>query len=632
MLTGLNVRADARPALLTALALAVSTCAIGSAPAAVAAADRAEAYTFAFQDAEIGQVVEEVLGAALGLTFTTEPGLTGRMSFRIDQKLTKAQLLEAFEAALAAHDVVLVRDGQGVLVTPRAKAKSSAGLRPASEGVGRAGYEVVAVPLSFATPTEVAKAFGALGPSDMVLYADDKLGLLVLGGAGRELEAALQTLKVLDRSGLESSKIRWFEMAQASAATVAQELDRILKASGVNGTSVVPLKRLNGVLVLSRTTEAIDVAAEWIVKLDAPARDEAFSLWVYRPRNTSAEALGRTLNSVLSGVVSTGEASGAASTGAGGSPATASSQSSLSFATGEDAVRVGVDKESNTLLISAPAARWMQLQKILEEIDRPPSQVLIEASILEVTLSDEFRFGVDWSVLGAGGRLKVTSTADKGGAVAATLPGLAITFIDDDFKAAVDALGARTAVEVVSAPKIMALDNRTAKLQIGDQVPVAAQSSQSTADPDAPILVTTEYRDTGVILDVTPRITGDDKIQLVVAQEVSSVAKTTTSGIDSPTIQQRKFDSTLMLRDGGAVALGGLISSTRDRGDVGVPFLKDVPGVGALFKTDTRNLRRTELIVLLRASIIRDSGSEERVMSDLLADMKEIQVRGLLAP
>ena len=578
-------------------------------------------------------MADEILGQTLGVSFTIDPAVSGAMSFRIDRRLTQPQLLEAFEAALAAHDLALVRDGESLTLTPRAKAKGSADIRMAGDGRSRGGYEVIAVPLSYAAPSEVAKAFEAVGPSNSVVYHNDKLGLLLLGGTGQELQAALETVKVFDQSGVQGDKIRWFELAHASAATVAGELERVLQGSGVYGVTVVPLKRLNGLFVFGRTAKTLDEVAQWVGQLDVASRDEAMSLWTYRPRNVSAESLGRTLNSVLSGQASMGVTAVGAASAAGEDPTQNAGAQSVSFvASGEDPARVGVDAESNTILVSASSARWLQIQKILAEIDRRPSQILIEASILEVTLSDEFRLGVDWSILADAGRVKVTSSADRLGVVGPTFPGFAITYLGDDIRAAVSALGARTAVEVVSAPKIVTLANRTAKLQVGDQVPVAVQSARSSSDPDAPLVVTTEYRSTGIILNVTPRISGEDEVLLEISQEVSSVARTTSSGIDSPTIQQRRMDSTLVLHDGGVVALGGLISSTRNNGASGVPGMKDIPGVGALFRTGSKDERRTELIVLLTARIMRDGASSDAVMSNLLADMREVNARGLLEP
>lgn len=611
-------------------ALAVATIALVSAgvillssPLAWAQSARSETYAFAFRDAEIAQIAEEILGSGLGVTYTIDPSVSGKMSFRIERRMTRAQLLESFEAALANNGVVIIRQGDSLLLTTRAGARSAVGIRSAPSETGRGGYEVVAAPLSHATPSEIAKVLQSIGPANVVVHVDDKAGVLLIGGTPREIEAALETIRTFDRGGMDGAKMRWFELSQASAPVVARELNQVLQASGATGSSVVPLRRLNGLIAFARSPGGLEEIAEWVAKLDRTAGDQAASLWVYRPRNVSAESLGATLSSVLPGSAPLASVSGAA-----GAPAPAAP---MVGGDSDDSVRVGIDKESNTLLISASPAQRVQIQKILEEIDVTPTQVLIEASILEVTLNDDFRLGVNWSVLGEGGKLKVLSTGDAGGGVAPTLPGLAITFLDGDVKAAIDILGSKTEVEVVSAPRIVALNNRTATLQIGDQVPVVVQTSQTNTAPDAPRVVNVEYRDTGVILTVTPRVSGEDSIILSVTQEVSAVAKTTTSGIDSPTIQQRRMESTLVLQDGGTVALGGLISSSRSRGDSGVPLLKEVPLLGSLFKSETRDSRRTELIVLLTARIMRSDEATQRVMADILADMKEIEIRGLLS-
>jgi len=610
------------PAKLLLLAWLVAVLAGGPLSAR---AQATETYTFAFRDAEIAQVAEEILGNGLRVSYRIDPSVTGKMTFRIERRMSRPQLLEAFEAALAANGVVIVRQGDTLLLTARANAKASAPIRRSPAEVGRAGYEVVAAPLSHATPSEIAKILQSIGSGEVVVHADDATGVLLIGGNAREIEAALETIKTFDRSGLGGAQVRWFELQQASAPIIARELTDILQAAGVTGVKVVPLRRLNGLLVFSKTPGGLETASEWVEKLDRESGTQAASLWVYRPRNVSAESLGRTLSSVMPGSgVTVTQADGAATPGAVTTP-------SPSRGGGDEGeVRIGVDKESNTLLISASPAQRTEIQRILEEIDIAPTQILIEASIIEVTLNNDFRLGVNWSALGEDGRLKVISTNDDGGAVAPTLPGFAVTFFDNDIRAAIDVLGSKTEVEVLSAPKIVVLNNRTATLQIGDQVPVVSQTAQANTSPDAPRVVTVEYRDTGVILNVTPRVSGEMSVILTVSQEVSSVAKTTTSGIDSPTIQRRRMESTLVLHDGATIALGGLISSSKSRGDSGVPFVKDVPILGSLFKSETRDGRRTELIVLLTVRLMRTDEAAERVMMDLLSDLKEIESRGLL--
>ncbi|KQY31942.1 hypothetical protein ASD38_22975 [Caulobacter sp. Root487D2Y] len=615
--------------------------------AAPAPAERAESFTFAFRDADIAQVAEEILGAALGVPYTIDPGVTGKVSFRIDRRLTRAQLLEAFEAALAVNDVALLRQGDSLVLAPRDKARSSAALRDPSavSGGRRGGYEVVAVPLSFSTPTEVAKALEAMTGSKAVLYSNDKLGLIVLGGSGSELQSLLETIKILDRNVFEGARIRWFDLHQAAAGAVASDLAKVLATAGVQGVSVSPLNRLNGLIVSARTEQAMDEVANWIVRLDTPSRDLSTQLYVYRPRSASAASLARTLSQVLS----TGDAKGggfnsrqsdrdssqtdAAKDDGGGATSSGSEggAESLGEQKLEDGVRIGVDRDSNTLIIRAPAARWMSLQQTLAEIDRPPAQVMIEASIIEVSLTNDFRFGVDWSVVSDNGKLAGNSVYTENGVIGPKFPGFSITYLGGDIDAAINALGSRTAIDVVSAPKLITLDNHKARLQIGDQVPIVTQTATDTTTSSPAIVNTVEYRDTGVILEVTPRISGEDKVVVDITQEVSGVAKTVTSGIDSPTIQQRKLSSTLVLEDGAVVALGGLISHRNSDSDSGVPGLKDVKFLGALFKSTSKEGARTELVVLLRVKIMRDPTASSQMTRDLLADMKEIDSRGLLA-
>jgi general secretion pathway protein D len=615
-------------------ALAAVVLALSATPAA---AQRGETYTFAFRDAEVAQVAQEVLGA-VGAPYAVDPSVTGRLTFRIERRMTREQLIAAFEAVLEANGLALVRNGEQLIVSPQAKAKSSAAIRRHGQRELSSGYELVAIPLAYAEPSEVTKALEAIAAASSVVYTNDKLGLLVLGGTGPQIQSALDALKIFDQSTFEDSKIRWFELGQAQAATVAAELDRIVQGARLAGVSVVPLRRLNGVIVFGRSAESLNEISKWVTRLDTPGKEAASSLWVYRPRATSAEALARTLNSVLGfqnsvdiNTTSSADPSiGRGSSGAAPAPTSANSMSLVKSVSGggDEQARIGVDKETNTLIIFASPGRWVQIQRILSEIDRTPRQILIEASILEVTLSKEFEFGVDWSVLS--NDLAVSSINNGQGTIGPSAPGLSITFLSNDIEAAVHALGSRTAVEVVSAPKIIALDNRTAHLQVGDQVPTVSQTAQSRDNSDAALINTVNYRSTGIILTVTPRVTGDDQLVLEVSQEVSTVAKTVTSGIDSPTIQQRRFESAMVLHDGGVVALGGLISSQKTTTKSGVPYLKDVPILGSAFSSQSRNGGRSELIVLLKAKILRDLPSTEAVMRELLADMKELQARGLV--
>ena len=612
--------------------------------ASAGAASRAEPYTFAFDGANISQAAQEILGSALGLSYTIDPDVTGKITLRIDQRLTRPQLFEAFEAALEANGVTMVRTGDSVVLEPISKAKSLTQIQSPAESAGSIGYSVVAVPLSYATPSEVAKALSAMGHKDLVIYTDDKLGLIVLGGTSKELSTAEDTLRVLDQSGLQGSRMRWFDLDRAPAKDVGQELYQILRAAGSTGVAIVPLTRLNGLLVFARTSAALDEISGWVEKLDVPSKEERPGLWIYRPINLSADSLAATLRSIFSGGGQGGNADPSpASNSRPAGPAAPTGPSpppepELPAASGAPpvveggAIRIGVNKDSNTMVIAAGNAQWIQIQRILDQIDRPPGQVLIEASILEVTLTNELRFGVDWSLVGAGSKLTGTFADNAAGSIAQQFPGLSVNYLSKTIDATVSALSSISDVQVVSAPKLMVLDNHTAKLEVGDQVPISTQSAQSTTAAGAPLVTSTDYKDTGVILNVTPRISGDNQIAIDVDQQVSDVAQTTSSSIDSPTIEQRHLSSTLLMRDGGTVALGGLISTGRTKTTTGVPYLTKIPLLGNAFKSTDDQTNRTELIVLITAKIIKDPGGASHAMDELEADMKEIKSRGLLKP
>jgi len=610
------------------------------------AAPSVQTYTFAFRDADISMVVAEILGE-LGVPYTIDPSVSGKISFRLSESLTRAQLLAALEAELNANDVAVVRQGERLLITSASKARSSAPVRRGGEERLRVGYEVVAVPLTFVQPSEISKALEAISPSNTVLYANDRLGLLLLGGSGETLHSAIESLRLLDQSAFEDAKVRWFELSQAPASAVAGELERIIQNAGMVGATALPLKRLNGVIIFARSAEAMAVLSSWVQRLDVPDRGGSSSLFVYHPRNAQAASLARALNAVFGNTTQSEEtatssrpAAFTSTSSAGGASiaskpaataittATTTTANEDSGSTAGQTTRFSVDKETNTLLIFASPSDWVQIQRILAELDRAPRQVLIEASILEVTLGQSFRLGVDWSVISD--KTTVSSIGNRAGTIGAQFPGFSVTYLSKDVQAAIDALGSRTRVEVVSAPKIIALDNHTAHLQVGDQVPIITQSAQSTLTNSSSLINSVDYRSTGVILDVTPRISGENQLVLDVVQEVSSVGSTTTSDIDSPTIQQRRFESTLVLHDGGTVALGGLISSNRSHGRSGVPLLKDVPALGALFRTDSNTNDRTELIVLLKAKILGSPVVDEAAMNDLMSDMHELRKNGLL--
>jgi general secretion pathway protein D len=300
-------------------------------------------------------------------------------------------------------------------------------------------------------------------------------------------------------------------------------------------------------------------------------------------------------------------------------------------------VRIVADEKNNALVVFARPRDYKMIEEAIRRLDVVPLQVLIEATIAEVTLNDNLQYGLQWFFSQASSHLELnngipstTSTATTAAGAAAGAISLSGADISPSFpgfnylagggkiKVILNALSTLTQVNVVSSPEVLVLDHQTAALQVGDQVPVITQSAQSTLVSGSPIVNSVQYLNTGVVLQVTPRVNSSGLITLDIDQSVSDVAKTTTSGIDSPTITQRRIVTSAVVQDGETIALGGLIIDNQTSGRSGVPLLSNIPLIGPLlFSTTSKGSARTELLVMLTPKILRNA-QEARATTDEL--------------
>ncbi|WP_407529132.1 type II secretion system secretin GspD [Methylobacterium oryzisoli] len=293
-----------------------------------------------------------------------------------------------------------------------------------------------------------------------------------------------------------------------------------------------------------------------------------------------------------------------------------------------DIIGIVADETNNSIVVSATRNQYDKILRILGRLDAMPTQVLLETVIAEVTLNNELQFGVQWFLKnrGSGFNLAQTETIRNtaaGGGVAAVVkaaargvPGFNYLLDAADFNVVLNALQGITRVNVISSPNITVLDNRTAKLQIGDQVPIVKQTGQSALAAGAPILNQIELKDTGVILSVTPRVNKNGLVVLDINQEVSDVVPTTTSAINSPTIRQRRVATSVAVTDGHSLAIGGMVQEKARISSESVPLLGDLPLVGPAFRNRIDERVRTELIVFIRPKVIRGTTEADRIAED----------------
>jgi general secretion pathway protein D len=626
--------------------------------------------TLNFVNAEIREVVAVVLGETLNVSYTIDPRVEGTVTVRTSEPLPRSAVIPALESAFALSAAAIVSSEGLYRIVPIQEAGTGFHSPAVSASTRRAtrGFGTQIIPLRYVSAAAMREILQPFVPQGRTLQADGARNLLIYAGTGVEARDLLDMVQVFDVDWMAGMSFGLFPVRTAEAKALVTDLDAVFGKDGgdplAGAVRFVPIERLNAVLVITAQPDYLRQAELWIERLDRGEDGDQQRIYVYYVQNKRAEDLGAVLGQVFE--TSTG-APGRAPTPnlapgqapvelRGSSAPTPASQESLYqaqltpnqpaepptetapppprpdgtgatqalgeavavLATEPEKPRIIVDEINNALVILATPPQYKMIQATLRQLDIIPLQVLIEATIAEVTLNDTLSYGVQWFLkdnLGEGTETFTFSAAD--GTVLGAFPGFSYLFTDTDIRVAFDALRDITDLKVISSPQILVLDNQSATLQVGDQVPIATQSAVSVTDPGAPIVNSIQFRDTGVNLEVTPRVNASGLVVLDIVQEVSDAIPTLTSDIDSPTIQQRTIKSTVAVHSGETIALGGLIRDSSAESELGIPLLMDIPVVGNLFKVTSSNVIRIELLVLITPRVIRDQQEARNVTAEL---------------
>ncbi|WP_171181830.1 type II secretion system secretin GspD [Ruegeria sp. HKCCD8929] len=544
-------------------------------------------------NASVEAAAKAVLGDTLNITYAVSDQVNGRITIQSTGPIPKQALLELFEAGLAANGAKLERSGNVVKVVPGTSGNRT--FRLASDNLGD-GASIVVAPLQFVSTGEMINLLEPLVEEGLNLVGDRSRNLLLMSGNPQQLEAALDALNLFDVDVLEGKSIALVRLRSADPDAIVDELNTIFETKeggNLNGVvEFVPNQRLGSVLIITSRKKYLDRAQKWIRDLDRTAEGSSLYLQTYSLQNRSAEEVAPILNDLLSGSTDSSKNGKAGESKPVPTPGK------------EVAARVAADNSRNALIVRARRPQHLEIQALLRELDTAARQVLLEATIAEVTLNDTVDVGVRW-FFEAGNWDFRFSDLDSG-AVAGTNPGFTAVFGTGGAKVALSALASVTDVKVISSPTLMVLDNKEGVLQIGDEVPIATQTSSDTSEGSA-VLTQIDYRDTGIILRVKPRIGNSGHVTMDITQEVSDVAETRTSGIDSPTISQRKVQTSVVLSNGQTLALGGLVKEGDNLTRTEVPGLGKVPVVGGLFRRKESTKKRTELLILIRPQVVHNA-------------------------
>ena len=636
--------------------------------------------TFNFEGESLHAVVKAILGDFLQENYVIAPGVQGTVTFSTAKPLRGEQALSILEMLLRWNNATLVWEDGRYTVLPVNQAIAG-NLIPRVGGAQETrGFEVRAVPLEYISATEMEKLLKPYARPDAVVSVDNGRNMIVLAGTGSELANYLQTIEIFDVDWLSGMSVGIFPMLQTEATQVVTQLDTVFGPGADTPLAgmfrFLPLEGINSVLVITPQPQYLAKAEEWLQRLDQGAGGAGQRLYVYDVKNVKAQDLADTLSDVFGtggGTVESRPAgdfvapglepveirtvgasgrtdpnlpnedrrprSAARPKSGDGDAVNAAPSGPLVDASGgialaaTEEVRISAVEESNALLILASSGQWDSIRQVIERLDQIPLQVQIEAQIFQVTLNEDLKYGVKWyfenAIEGAipapgSGRRGQDWISDVSGSFGDGLP-LSWTFVGKNMAAMITAVDAVSDVRVLSAPSLVVLNNKSASINVGEQIPVNSViiNNPIGQNPGVGGSSYTQFRDTGITLDVTPRVNPGGLVFMEIQQSDSTPGAADANGNRS--VNQRTISTEIAVQSGETVLLGGLIKQTDSKDKNGVPFLSRVPVLGALFGGHQDVSTRQELLVMIKPTVIRNSAEARRITDEYRSRFRGIE-------
>ncbi len=632
-----------------------------------------------FQDAPIGEVATTILGDLMGMAYVLDERVTGNVSLKTGRPIPRNALIPVMEGILKANNAVLV-DNNGIFHILPASENLSNVVAPRLSLQQDKGYQIIVVPLKYIAASEMQSILTSIQGAAANIKIDSKRNLMMVSGTQSELKNMLETIEIFDVDQLKGMSTAIFRLSQADTNIVTNELNTIFNyevgvtdaSATENAASIirfVPIERINAVLAITPQAGYLDTVKQWVNRLDVVDSSIDRALHVYFVQNVRSGYLAGILQELFDADVSTQErqdSRGSLSPGSSGNTQS-SFGTSNSFSNSADSldgeppsgpssgglgslqrrsafssnfdnsndrsgnsdspIKIIADEENNALVIKATNDEYADIEDAIKRLDIEPLQVLVEATIVEVTLTGDLSYGLEWFFRNnnvASGNDGIGRLDIGGGGVLSDLgvaPGFSYSIVDSAglVRATLNALADDSKLKVISSPSLMVLDNHSASINVGDQVPVRTSESTNTGTTGDNSIVTStiQFVETGVTLEVAPRVSQGGNVAMDIFQSIRTADTTLTSSIDSPTINQRQVQTSVSVLSGETIVLGGLIQDNNGKRNTGIPGLRNLPVAGALFGTRTNTSSRTELLVLITPTAVSNSTESKEATEEL---------------
>ncbi len=590
-----------------------------SVPAEVPEGDKID-ITFNFQNADIKEVLKVILGDIMGFNYTLDKRVTGVITLRTGGKFYKRELLDIVQAMLNINGFAVVKGVNIFHVLPIQEARSEARivhLNGRFKAGGAGGRELVTqiVSLNHVAPQAIIPTLRGLLTKGGFVIAPNDTHAIVISDNITNMDRLLKVIRTFDVPFFAGQVLKFYEIKYADPVTLAKDLELVAQTLGAKtkgpklDIAFIPFQDTNKILVATSMPELLESVDSWIANIDIHLGENKPKMYIYKMQHEKVETTVPILTELFKEKITPPE---------------------KGTKVGTEPMKIIADKNTNSVIVKALPADYQVIKSIIAALDAPPQQVLIEAIIAEVTLTDNLDWGVEaffrYGGPSASGKPKgavasLLPTGITSGSTGALAGGIRSFTFNRDIDAIFNMVASEGETELLSTPHILVRDEQTASIQVGESQPVLTGTSSTTTTADR--LSTVQYRDIGSILTVTPRIGENNMITLDVSQEISEIIATSEVP-NTPAFSTRKTETSLVIKSGHSIYMGGIIDIKDEVTIKKFPLLGDIPVLGNLFKSLDSSKTKTELMILITPHIINTEAEADRITREFKEKLKQI--------
>jgi general secretion pathway protein D len=596
---------------------------------------------FNFDNADLYEVIR-IMAEIMKMNYIVDPKVRGVVNIHTAGQIAIEEVFSIFQTILKLNGATAVKKDNLYEIVPFGDAKKlyvpPVSMKEPGKIIPEMKYVIQILPLKYIPVTEASKLVKPFLSDGADIVEHPPHNILILGDMAANIRKCVDLIGLFDIDIFAEMRVRIYPVLNADVTEIAKELERIFSSFEIStksgrgvGITFTPVTRINSLLVVSSIPNVFERVEGWLKELDkVPAEGTKISVFVYYCQNSKAKDLAEVLKQIF---VTTKEKKAEFKekvvtpepTPRGAKPATtpapAAPPKGEAAAVPEGEMNIVVDESNNALVIRAFARDYRSILETVRKLDIYPKQVLIEVLLAEVTLDDNTQFGVEFMQLldtASHGRYLQDITISPETAI----PGLGIRYSIVEaagrFSAAIKAAADENRLKVISAPNILASNNKEAKIQVGSSQPILTSTyTTGTVGTTGVVEGTIEYKDIGIILTVTPRISDGGLVTLEISIEDSTVSNTALGNLPTvPVFGKRTATTVSSILEGQTIVIGGLIKESKNVVKTGIPLLSKIPILGALFGSQQYTNSTTELIILMTPHLIADSDQSKAVTQE----------------